>query len=373
MLKFISRTSNINVKKQIDQKLQHASTFDVIDLVKFMGSKNEEEALRKLFKIIGIYKKQQFYLLGILDIMLTKLTEYNIISYLKYQQIFEALRKQFNGAPLQKTATMDGGIVISRFQSILANLEREYELFSYVGKLMQTKGTDIKVDSSTDNKTVSITSLEELYQRLKSGEHFGFQGEVTVGLINLIEASLKKKEPELKKEGSGSDVQKKEVLDLQKKLQKLEAQLNEKTAIIQHAQKEAGEREELFKRKEKEFVEKVQNIDAGKKKSDTTFQTDTREQELTRQLGSLEKIIKDLKDDLAKKAENEKNMLQEIKTLKEKGTQQSTTKSQSAQPGNNDYYLTMIQQLEENLNDKNSRICEENLKLSNDVAIFLKF
>jgi len=53
MLKFLGKHSNQNVKKQIEQKLAHAATFDTADLIKFMGVKNEEEGIRKLFRIIG--------------------------------------------------------------------------------------------------------------------------------------------------------------------------------------------------------------------------------------------------------------------------------------------------------------------------------
>ncbi len=42
--------------------------------------------------------------------MLVKLTEYNIIGFLKYDQIFEALRKQFGGQSMTKTSGMDSGI-----------------------------------------------------------------------------------------------------------------------------------------------------------------------------------------------------------------------------------------------------------------------
>ena len=53
MLKFLSKFSNPNVKKQIEQRLQHAASFDTSDLIKFMGVNSEEDALRKLFKIVG--------------------------------------------------------------------------------------------------------------------------------------------------------------------------------------------------------------------------------------------------------------------------------------------------------------------------------
>ncbi len=53
MLKFLAKHSNQNVKKQIEQKLLHAASFDTADLIKFMGVRNEEEGIRKLFRIIG--------------------------------------------------------------------------------------------------------------------------------------------------------------------------------------------------------------------------------------------------------------------------------------------------------------------------------
>ena len=47
---------------------------------------------------------------GMLDIMLVKLTEYNIVGFLKYDQIFDVLKKQFGGSPSTKTSGWDPSI-----------------------------------------------------------------------------------------------------------------------------------------------------------------------------------------------------------------------------------------------------------------------
>ena len=63
MAKFLSKVSNLNVKNLIDRRLQHASSFDTDDLLKFMGVRSESDGLRKLFKILGIAKSFPFFLI----------------------------------------------------------------------------------------------------------------------------------------------------------------------------------------------------------------------------------------------------------------------------------------------------------------------
>ena len=53
MAKFLSKFSNLNIKNLIDKRLQHSSSFDTDDLLKFMGVRSESEGLRKLFKVLG--------------------------------------------------------------------------------------------------------------------------------------------------------------------------------------------------------------------------------------------------------------------------------------------------------------------------------
>lgn len=52
-----------------------------------------------------------------LDLMLVKLTEYQIVSFLGVDQNFESLRKQFGGQPMTKTASMDSGLLLILFVS----------------------------------------------------------------------------------------------------------------------------------------------------------------------------------------------------------------------------------------------------------------
>lgn len=47
--------------------------------------------------------------------MLVKLTEFQIVSFLNYDQIFEDIKKQFGGQPPTKTASMDGGKQSEKF------------------------------------------------------------------------------------------------------------------------------------------------------------------------------------------------------------------------------------------------------------------
>lgn len=45
-----------------------------------------------------------------LDLMVVKLTELNIVSFLKYDQIYDSLRKQYGTNLSTKLSGMDGGI-----------------------------------------------------------------------------------------------------------------------------------------------------------------------------------------------------------------------------------------------------------------------
>ena len=98
MAKFLNKYASQNIKTSMDKRLSHASSLDTEDLLKFMGVKSESDGLRKLFRMLGV-----------LDLTLTKLTEYHIVSFLKYDKAFDDLKKQFGGQPLTKTTTMDSG------------------------------------------------------------------------------------------------------------------------------------------------------------------------------------------------------------------------------------------------------------------------
>ena len=53
MMKFLNKNSNANVKKQFDNKLNQFLHLNICDLVKFMSVKDEGEALKKIYKMMG--------------------------------------------------------------------------------------------------------------------------------------------------------------------------------------------------------------------------------------------------------------------------------------------------------------------------------
>jgi len=306
--------------------------------------------------------------------MLVKLTEYNIIGFLKYDQIFETLRKQFGSQPMTKTAGMDSGIAISRFQTVLANLEREFELFSYIGKLMQ-KNPNQKPEEKASSTSVlgSINSIEELYENLKKGINLGLKGEVSIELLNLIESTMKSKQGQS---------------DIQKQLQRMELQLKEKTSSLQKLEKELTERDRFYKEQEAAFIKKIRDLEKLLDSKEEQLEAElhrqreeltkaqksdsgTREKEYLNQISTMEKSIKDFKIEVQQLRETEIKLTQQIKTLKEENQNlqksvEAKSTTQAVSQGS-DYYIGLIQQTEESYKEKIEKLEEANKKLSNEV------
>ncbi len=53
MYKYLSKYSQINLKKFLDSKLTHANQCDLENLLKFMSVRNGSEGLRKLYKLMS--------------------------------------------------------------------------------------------------------------------------------------------------------------------------------------------------------------------------------------------------------------------------------------------------------------------------------
>lgn len=102
MAKFLQKYSTQNIKATMDKRIAHATNLDTDELIKFMSVKSESDGLRKLFRMLGV-----------LDLMLTKLTEYQTVAFLKYDKVYEDLKKQFGGPPSNRLTTMDSGFPFS--------------------------------------------------------------------------------------------------------------------------------------------------------------------------------------------------------------------------------------------------------------------
>lgn len=257
---------------------------------------------------------------------------------------------------------------MSRFQPIIANLERELELFGFLGKSNQKKSEEESNDSSQSQGISTVSSVEELYERFKSGENFGFQGEVLLSLIDIIESS-----------GSW----KKRETELLKKIQRLETQNLEKNSTLQKLEKGLGDKESSYKEEEAKLFQKMQQLEQDfaektrrleeeydkKSKTNSAFKTsvDVREGELVNQIKKLENTIKELKDENSLLKQNESKLNAEIKQLKENSGSKSQT--QSTTPSNNalEYHLNSLQQLETNFGEKMKKLEDTSTKTAKEV------
>ena len=53
MYKYLAKHSHINIKKHLDNKLNHANHCDLGNLLKFMSVRNGSEGIRKLYKLMS--------------------------------------------------------------------------------------------------------------------------------------------------------------------------------------------------------------------------------------------------------------------------------------------------------------------------------
>ena len=71
--------------------------------------------------------------------MLLKYTEYEILSFLKYDDAFESLIKRSSLQYIPRTQHLGIGINVQRFQVALANLDRLSDLFSIASKVVSNR------------------------------------------------------------------------------------------------------------------------------------------------------------------------------------------------------------------------------------------
>jgi len=348
-----------------------------------MGVRSESDGLRKLFKILGIETSSDFLLsffLGIFDLMVLKLTEFHTVSFMKYEQVFESLRKQLGGQPSTKTASMDSGIVyrqnhkinsfksginLSRFQVDLANMERLFELFSFVGKLSQQNrssesrtGSRTKIDEKND-ALGNLSSIEDLYNSLKNGENLGFNAELNENLVNLIEKSL--------------DFRVKEN-SLEKKIRSLERELKEqstKLSTMVEISAGPGSNNDLEKEYEKKIEELQRDNDNVRKELEAKFNKEmrSRESELKEKVRKLEYEVEIKGDELSKLQGEIEKLKASLKQAQEQQAQAPAAKESAKDDVyNTDYYLKMIKQLEDNFNAKSKDVETDNHKKDQEVG-----
>ena len=253
------------------------------------------------------------------------------------------------------------GLTISRFQVDLANMERFFELFSYITKLSQQKKT---VDSKNNldeksNPLKDISSVDDLYNRLRSGENLGFNGELAENLLRIIDKSSEAKA----KENS-----------LEKRIRALEKELNEKnsklTTMVEFSAND--NKSDQINRELQDRIEQLQaEAESARKELEAKFTKEmrTRESELKEKNRKLE-YEAELKEDQIKRLQHEVEELKKAKNTLPTTTQATSSKDEVF---NADYYIKMIKQIEDNFSTKASDLENENYKKGQEVIFFLVY
>jgi len=236
-------------------------------------------------------------------------------------------------------------------------MERLFELFSYVGKLsQQSKSVDSRTNLDEKQSALKgVSSLEELYNRLRSGENLGFNGELAENLIRMIEKSSEAKA----KENS-----------LEKRIRTLEKELNEKnsklTTMVEFTANETNDQtqKELQERIE-QLQSEAQNV---RRELEAKFSKEmrSRESELKEKVRKLE-YEAELKEDQIKKLQDE---VEELKKAKQSSSLATATKTESKDDVfGADYYIKMIKQIEDNYATKMTDLESENYKKGQEVNL----
>lgn len=225
-----------------------------------------------------------------------------------------------------------------------------FELFSYIGKLAQqnkSSGSKSKLEEK-DEPLKNIQSVEDLYTSLRNGENLGINGELTIGLINLIEKSLEYKTKEN---------------NLVNRIKILEKEINEKnsklTTLVEFSSSN-DKGDEI----EKELQLKIQQLEqeGENRRGELEAQYKKRESE------AKEKARK-LQYELEKRDEDINQLKTEIDQLKR--TNQSlgnkVQEPSKDEAFNADYYIKMIKQIEDNYLIKHQEAEESNHKKDQEV------
>ena len=141
--------------------------------------------------------------------MLLKYTEYEILSFLKYDDSFQSLIKKSSLQHNPRTQSLGIGINVQRFQVALANLDRLSDLFSIASKVVSGRplqGSPMKMKQPLGKikplplknlnkpaKTPSkFTNLDELETFLKTAQSCSLEKENLSNILQIINY-LKKK------------------------------------------------------------------------------------------------------------------------------------------------------------------------------------
>ena len=143
MKKFLKNVSPLDVLHEYQQR--SSMDIDPKRIKDIMNTEDYPEAVAKLYRIISKSFVKWLMSKGTLELMLLKYTEYEILSFLKYDDTYTSLMKK-SSLKLDSTRTQSLGIGVNigTFRVALANLDRLYDLFSIAAKVVKKNVSRVK-------------------------------------------------------------------------------------------------------------------------------------------------------------------------------------------------------------------------------------
>ena len=307
---------------------------DPASIVKLLGTQDYPEALAKLYRIIGS-----------LEIMMLKYTEYEILSFLKYDDSFTNLMKRSTlKDDSSRIHNLGIGINVQRFQVALTNLDRLENLFTIASRVVSKKTAPIKVSQGMIGAPLKplplsglqtpskFKSLEDFENFLKNTKNCQLNQNNIKNILQNINY-LKKKAITYKKQYKQAQD---EYTQQQKKLETV-------------SQQSAADKQENENEKEEDPTNKPKDLGSHNKKR-AALQTDAILSYQKKNM-DLKSKIAILKKDLQLWKDNYSEFKEEVRS---KGD--VTTRSVS----NREYFLRMLDDYKEAYMDRINMLTEKN-------------
>eukprot|EP01017_Pseudomicrothorax_dubius_P039460 TRINITY_DN6059_c0_g2_i1.p1 TRINITY_DN6059_c0_g2~~TRINITY_DN6059_c0_g2_i1.p1 ORF type:complete len:551 (+),score=124.71 TRINITY_DN6059_c0_g2_i1:24-1676(+) len=309
--KFLGANSDVNIRDAIDSRL--AVCTDVGRLTNSLGVTNSDDGLRKIFKAILLF-----------DLFVSKLTEYEIISFLKYDEVFQGLSRSSNAGASQ-LAAMNAGVHVGRFNITIANLERFFEIIGVASKLSKGEST------TPTRAAVKLNGLQDLGDALFNLKIAGVDGDSSRRLGTELLGLLTNN-------GRGTETPKSKGEDASKYVQ----ELRQLQATLEAQQKE---------------------------KQDLVTERDSlkqRIQEFEKNVMSLQEEIAVLKAELSK---NRENVIESPKVNQKKREDRSLiTKDESELINRANYYSNIVDEIKNMFDERYARLEANSAKISYEIV-----
>ncbi|EAR85068.1 hypothetical protein TTHERM_00530200 (macronuclear) [Tetrahymena thermophila SB210] len=156
--KWLGQFSDSNIKQSFDKRVK--ADLDVNKITEALGQKgNTEEALKKLYKLCLIF-----------EIVANKLTEFEMVSLMRYDDTYSNLVKdepQANQLSKLKMIAGQGQYQFSKFSICFANMERFASLIRASKKIASKQTGTFMTDNQNDKLTILESSIKELKETIR--------------------------------------------------------------------------------------------------------------------------------------------------------------------------------------------------------------